>query len=261
MASFTENLHLKRQIQQLTEQNYRLRRLISEAQNPKPPIVLPMPSFEPEEPSMDDPSPARPSFTDTLNTILQQLAYCNQNPGRCSQDYIDSLMKLYSNSGNYRKVNEQNYRLRRLISEATQTPTDSGVERVSTPQTGGPLTGYAKDSMYSPQGYGRQSGRGGRGGQGNGTGGPLYIPGYLPPNIMSLIYSMFEELGVADQYIDYNTGQINWMNWYLSITNDQSFGNNVASPILQGIRSQLGVTALQQFITAFRQWQGTLSRG
>jgi hypothetical protein len=161
------------------------------------------------------------------------------------------------------QLTEQNYRLRRLISEAAETPTDSGVERVSTPQTGGPLTGYAKDSMYSPQGYGRQSGRGGRGGQGqgNGTGGPLYIPGYLPPNIMSLIYSMLEELGVADQYIDYSTGQINWMNWYLSATNDQSFGNNVAVPIIQAINTQLGSTALQQFATAFRQWQGTLSRG
>ena len=161
------------------------------------------------------------------------------------------------------QLTEQNYRLRRLISEATQTPTDSGVERVSTPQTGGystPGGPVGKDNIFSPQGYGRQSGRGGRGGQGNGTGGPLYIPGYLPPNVMSLIYSMLEELGVADQYIDYSTGQINWMNWYLSATNDQSFGNNVAVPIIQAIRSQLGSTALQQFATAFRQWQGTLSR-
>jgi hypothetical protein len=158
------------------------------------------------------------------------------------------------------KLNEENNKLRRLISEAAESPSVSGMDRVNAPQTGGPLTGYAKDSMYSPQGYGRDSGRGGRGGQGNGTGGPLYIPGYLPPNVMSLIYSMLEELGVADQYIDYSTGQINWMNWYLSITNDQSFGNNVAGPILQAIRSQLGSTALQQFATAFRQWQGTLSR-
>lgn len=154
------------------------------------------------------------------------------------------------------QLTEQNYRLRRLISEATQTPTVSDAD----PQTGGPLTGYAKDSMYSPQGYGRQSGRGGRGGQGNGTGGPLYIPGYLSPNIMSLIYSMFEAYGMADQYIDYTTGQINWMNWYLSITNNPSFVNTVAIPLLQAIRSQLGDPAIQEFVRAFRQWQATLAR-
>jgi hypothetical protein len=154
------------------------------------------------------------------------------------------------------QLTEQNYRLRRLISEATQTPTVSDAERISTPQTGGPLTGYAKDSMYSPQGYGRQSGRGGRGGRGNGTGGPLYIPGYLPPNIMSLIYSLFEQLGISDQYIDYSTGQINWMNWALSIANDPSF----AAPILQAIRSQLGSTVMDQFLRGFTQWQASQAR-
>ena len=156
------------------------------------------------------------------------------------------------------KLNEENNKLRKLISEAAESPSVSGMDRVNAPQTGGPLTGFAKDSMYSPQGYGRDSGRGGRGGQGNGTGGPLYTQGYLPPEIMNFIIRMLGGMG-GDVYGLVQNGQINWANWLLNVNNNPQF-NSYSAPLLQAINTQLGTTAMQQFATAFRQWQASQAR-
>lgn len=156
------------------------------------------------------------------------------------------------------KLNEENNKLRRLISEAAESPSVSGMDIVNAPQTGGTLTGYAKDSMYSQQGYGRDSGRGGRGGQRSGTGGPLDIPGYLPPEIMNFIIRMLGGMG-GDVYGLVQNGQMNWANWLLNANNNPQFSNYIA-PLLQAIVTQLGTTSAQQFFTAFRQWQASQAR-
>lgn len=156
------------------------------------------------------------------------------------------------------QLTEQNYYLRRLIMEAQEAPQVSGPENVYTPQTGGYAYPGTKDygltSSQSPRGYGRTNGN-----RNPGTGGPLYIPGYLPPNIMNFIIRTLGAMG-GDYYGLIQNGQINWANWQLlTASNYQEFSSYI-TPLLQAMYSQLGSSAVQQFVTAFRQWQASQAR-
>ena len=155
------------------------------------------------------------------------------------------------------QLTEQNYYLRRLIMEAQEAPQVSGPENVYTPQTGGYAYPGTKDygltSSQSPRGYGRTNGN-----RNPGTGGPLYIPGYLPPNIMNFIIRTLGAMG-GDYYGLIQNGQINWANWALQTANNPEFSSYIA-PLLQAINGQLGSSAMQQFATAFRQWQASQAR-
>lgn len=157
------------------------------------------------------------------------------------------------------QLTEQNYYLKRLIMEAQDTPQVSGPENVYTPQTGGyaypGIRDYGLTSSQSPTGYGRNQGNG----NGNGTGGPLFTQGYLPPNIMNFIIRTLEAMG-GDYYGLIQNGQMNWANWLLQAnSNFSTFGSYVV-PLLQAINGQLGAEAMQQFASAFRQWQASQSR-
>lgn len=157
------------------------------------------------------------------------------------------------------QLTEQNYYLRRLIMEAQEAPQVSGPENVYTPQTGGYAYPGTKDygltSSQSPRGYGRTNGN-----RNPGTGGPLYIPGYLPPDIMNFIINLLEELGAEYLGLIGEDGQMNWMNWSLQLENNPGFGQSVFIPVIQTMLSQLGVPAVQQFSLAYRQWQASLAR-
>jgi len=155
------------------------------------------------------------------------------------------------------QLTEQNYYLRRLIMEAQEAPQVSGPENVYTPQTGGYAYPGTKDygltSSQSPRGYGRTNGN-----RNPGTGGPLYIPGYLPHNIINFIKRTLGAMG-GDYYGLIQNGQINWVTWALQASSNPEFSSYIA-PLLQAINGQLGSSAMQQFATAFRQWQASQSR-
>ena len=155
------------------------------------------------------------------------------------------------------QLEEQNNNLKRLINEAAETPTQSGLDSAGrgSYQTGGYAYPGTKDygltNAQSPLGYGRQQG-------GNQTGGPLFTQGYLPPDIMNFIIRTLGAMG-GDSYGLIQNGQINWANWALQTNNNPEFSSYIA-PLLQAINGQLGSSAMQQFATAFRQWQASQSR-
>lgn len=156
-------------------------------------------------------------------------------------------------------LTEQNYRLKKLISEVTQNPTEAGLDSAGrgSYQTGGYAYPGTKDygltNAQSPLGYGRPNGN-----RNPGTGGPLFTQGYLPPDIMNFIIRTLGAMG-GDSYGLIQNGQINWANWALQTNNNPEFSSYIA-PLLQAINGQLGSSAMQQFATAFRQWQASQSR-
>lgn len=156
-------------------------------------------------------------------------------------------------------LTEQNYRLKKLISEVTKNPTEAGLDSAGTGsyQTGGYAYPGTKDygltNAQSSLGYGRQNGN-----RNPGTGGPLYIPGYLPSNLISFIARILGGMG-GDYYGLVQNGQMNWANWALQMENNPEFSSYVA-PLIQAIYGQQGQEAMQQFAAAFRQWQASQSR-
>jgi len=156
-------------------------------------------------------------------------------------------------------LTEQNYKLRKLISEVAQNPTEAGLDStgMGSYQTGGyaysGIKDYGLTNTQSPLGYGRPNGN-----RNPGTGGPLFIPGYLPPNLISFISRTLGGMG-GDPYGLIQNGQMNWANWSLQMENNPEFSSYVA-PLLQAIYGQQGVEAMQQFAMAFRQWQASQSR-
>ena len=163
-------------------------------------------------------------------------------------------------------LTEQNYRLKKLISEVTQNPTEAGLDSAGkgSYQTGGYAYPGTKDygltNAQSPLGYGRPNGNRNPGNRNPGTGGPLFTQGYLPPNIMNFIINLLEELGAEYLGLIGQDGQMNWMNWALQVENNPAFGNSIFTPVIQTMLSQLGTPAVQQFARAFRQWQASQSR-
>ena len=91
------------------------------------------------------------------------------------------------------QLEEQNNNLKRLINEAAETPTQSGLDSAGkgSYQTGGYAYPGTKDygltNAQSPLGYGRPNGNRNPGNRNPGTGGPLFTQGYLPPDIMNFI--------------------------------------------------------------------------
>jgi len=153
---------------------------------------------------------------------------------------------IYQNK--IRQLEEENRQLRKLI-EANEPQTPSILNSIGYTNTGANEYGSTIN---------QSSGIDLRGVPGNQTGGPLFAPGYLPPNLMNFIIRTLGAMG-GDSYGLIQNGQINWANWALQTASNTEFSSYIA-PLLQAINGQLGSSAMQQFDNAFSQWQASQSR-